>query len=110
MEYIDQAALRMQTLETLSHLPPLPKTANELLMDPSDLNTDTGIESGRAAFWGEGGTVVHPIARGLWLTGRGKRANQGGPKRVGAIGIGEGEEETQMMPMGGTWKGGIENS
>ena len=40
MEFIDQAALPLHAQATLAHLPRLPRTVHELLLDPVDITTD----------------------------------------------------------------------
>ena len=59
----------------------LPKTANELLLDPVDATTTSESEGESTGVVGEGDTIVHYIAGDLCLTGRGegaKRQNRGG--------------------------------
>ena len=59
---------------------PLPKTANELLLDPIDASTTSESEEESSGAVGEGDTIVHYIAGDLCLTGRGdgtKRQNRG---------------------------------
>ena len=80
MQYIDAAALRMQARAALPCLPPLRKTAKELLLDPLDATTTGGSEEYSGGV-GEGDTIVHYIAGDLCLTGPAdgiKRQNRGG--------------------------------
>ena len=49
----------MQALDTFSHLPILPKTAQKNLLDPSDPNTDADDESEARGVLGERDIIVH---------------------------------------------------
>ena len=71
MHYIDAAALRAGAHAALPCFPPLPKTANELVLDPVDATTTSESEGEFTGVVGEGGTIVHYIAGDLCLTGRG---------------------------------------
>ena len=88
----------------LSHLLPLPKTAHELLLDPSDTNPDTSSESESSGVQGHGGTVRHRLAGDLFVTGRAKRSNQGRNGDYG--GLGRGSEGDRPSSYRGNWRGG----
>ena len=109
MEFIDQAALRMQALEAYQHLPPLPKTAQELLLDPSDPNTDADDESEASGILGDGGSIADLSEVDLCLTGRGAPrqgavpAGNGGGKVHGSWG-GQGRDRNGMY--GRNWEVG----
>ena len=98
MDFIDQAALRLQDLETFPHLPPLPKTAKELLIDPSDPKTDADDVSEASGVLGDGDNMAHLSERDLCVTGRGKGvapSGNGGGNGYGNWG-GQGRDRNSM--------------
>ena len=74
-QVLDQTALRLQAQATLARLPSLPKTAQELLLDPSDTNRDTSSESESSGVLEKGDNVVHHTVGDLCLTDRARRSN-----------------------------------
>ena len=107
MNFIDQAALRLQVL-AFPHLPPLPKTAQELLIDPADPNPDADDESEASGVLGDGDCIAHLSEGDLCLTGRGAPrqgavpSGNGGGKGYGNSG-GQGGDRNNMY--GRSWEG-----
>ena len=114
MEFIDEAALRQQAFDACSQLPPLPKTAQELLLDPSDPNSDADDESEASGVLGDGDSVAYLSEGDLCLTGRGRRVKelyQQGMEEENGMEIGDGKEGTTiagMVRMGRGEQGSLE--
>ena len=104
IQFRDQTALSLQPKATVSRLPPLPKTAQELLLDPADPNSDTNNESESSGVLENGDNRLHHMVGELCLTGRARKLNPGGNGDYG--GWGRGSEGDRRNSYRGKWAGG----
>ena len=109
MQYIDEAACRMQGLEAFQHLPPLPKTAQELLSYPTDPDSDADDESEASGVQGDGDNRANYSEGDLCLTGRGAPRQGMAPGGNGGgnwQGNGGGQGRDRNGRYGQNWDGG----